>query len=115
MRIAFFCKIESLFILKPHSKIQYLKCGKIKALYIVCSVYLGRTLFNVLIIQIIRDTLFEILSMWWDQSKVSAMVVPKKLKSLTLSLSLSVCDGRLFLVLIQCSRRCVVENETAYT
>ena len=39
------------------------------------------------------------------------MVVPKKLKSLTLSL----CDGRLLLVLIQCLRRCVAENEIAYT
>ena len=40
------------------------------------------------------------------------MVVPKKLKSLTLS---SLWDGRLFLVLIQCLRRFVAENEIAYT
>ena len=38
------------------------------------------------------------------------MVVPKKLKSLTLSL----WDGRLFLVLIQCLRRCVAENKITY-
>ena len=39
--------------------------------------YLGRTFFNLLIIPIIRDSLFEMLSMRWDQSKVSVMVVPK--------------------------------------
>ena len=55
-----FCDSDSLPDFKPHDNIQYCRWGRIKLLYKIFNIFLGKKLFSLHIIPSDLDILFDI-------------------------------------------------------
>ena len=85
IRIARFWSFSSRPLLKSRDSLEYWKCGRIKELYNIRRMSVGKKFFKRHMVPCVVAILLDILCMCGFQLRFSSIVSPKKLNSVTLS------------------------------